>query len=95
MSSDAYQSVPLTLELTYDAEADASYLYLRKLQPNEKVAASLTAGEDVILDLDSENRLVGIEILRASGHLPNDLLEKFGIEKNRVDLTTRPRIEID
>lgn len=70
----------LDLLLTYDADADAAYLYLRSgmLDP---VAATVPVEVDgawlgVNLDLDEDGRLVGIEALDASRRLPTALLEQ-------------------
>ncbi len=66
------------MRVTYSAEADAAYIYFRAIEdggvartlnfvpwPNEP---SLNA------DFDEEGRLIGIEVLGASRHLPESLL---------------------
>jgi uncharacterized protein YuzE len=53
--------------MTYDSDVDAAYVYLQPptvVEPS--VATTLTVNADVNLDFDSEGRLVGVEILRAS-----------------------------
>jgi len=54
------------MKITYDKEADAAYVYLRKFDrsfTNKKVS------EDVILDFGPQGEVLGIEILNASHHL--------------------------
>lgn len=49
-------------ESGYDAEEDVLYIYSRKGKAKESVEVA----EDIILDTDLDNNLVGIEILYAS-----------------------------
>lgn len=49
------------IDMTYDPEADAAYIYLGK----GKIAETAEAGP-FIYDLDAEGRVIGIEILSAS-----------------------------
>ena len=51
----------------YDSEADAAYLRLA----DGKVVESEETAEGVVLDLDADNRILGIEILHASARLPS------------------------
>ena len=65
------------MKLTYDAEADAAYLYLTAgAKPGQ--AAKTWPGEGcadgVNLDFDAKGRLLGIEILEASRRLAPELL---------------------
>lgn len=52
------------MKMTYDREADALYIRLR--EPKERVEVTQVS-QDVACDLDAEGRVVGIEILNASG----------------------------
>lgn len=49
------------IDMTYDPEADAAYIYLAK----GKVAETAEAGP-FIYDMDDQGRVLGIEILGAS-----------------------------
>ncbi len=49
------------IDMTYDPEADAAYIYLGK----GKVAETTEAGP-FIYDVDAQGRVLGIEILHAS-----------------------------
>ena len=48
--------------LTYDKEADAAYIYLKKILPGE-VKDTIELNKSIILDFNSQKRLIGIEIL--------------------------------
>ena len=47
------------MKMTYDKEADALYIRLS----DKKVAESEETEKNVVLDFDSDNNIVGIEIL--------------------------------
>jgi superfamily II DNA or RNA helicase/uncharacterized protein YuzE len=54
-----------------DREHDVAYILVRPELRNQprKVAQSLRVGEDVVLDLDQDGQLIGIELLKASTRL--------------------------
>ena len=58
------------MEIEIDKEVDAAYIYLEDQSKTEEVARTITVNENIILDFDSSNRLVGIEVLNASKNLP-------------------------
>lgn len=69
------------MKITYDRSADAVYIYLSEKIENGGVFKTypcdpLEVDGIINLDLDGENKLVGIEILSASKKLPPELLEK-------------------
>ena len=51
------------MRITYDAEADAAYVYLTELVEEPETR---TVTNDVYMDFDEQGRLVGIEVLDAS-----------------------------
>ena len=53
------------MKVTYDRTADAVYIRLR---PHPGQGHVVRISEDVAVDLDSEDRPLGIEILGASGY---------------------------
>jgi uncharacterized protein YuzE len=66
------------MKITYDAIADAAYIYLADIEAGG-VARTYPcdpseAGAMINLDFDPNERLVGIEVLGASHHLPTELL---------------------
>ena len=66
------------MKITYDRVADAAYVYL-----SHKVDRPETrcVDEDIALDFDASDRLVGIEVLGASKRLDLDYLFHAGLEK--------------
>ena len=69
------------MEVTYDKEADAVYIYLKN--PIKRGEAKKTVPTDAgpILDFDKKGKLIGIEILWAS----KVLSRKFIKEAKRID----------
>lgn len=58
----------LAVDTTYDEDVDAGYIYFDSIAPGEAVRQVVVAAEglptlSVILDLDSDNKLLGIELL--------------------------------
>ena len=67
------------LEIRYDAEADAAYIYVVARGPGRTVARTTFCdveweGSAASLDLDAKGGLLGVEILGASKVLPASLL---------------------
>ena len=60
------------MKITYDSEADALYISLRK----GSAADAVDIEEGVVADLDGEGHVIGFEILDASKRMdPKDLRE--------------------
>ncbi|VVB83812.1 Uncharacterised protein [uncultured archaeon] len=57
------------MKLTYDKEADAVYIYLKEISEGE-VSQTISLNESINIDLSSERKVLGIEILNASKNLP-------------------------
>lgn len=74
------------LRITYDAEADASYIYLTDpIGSGEAVEQHVVdlpeSGGTVVLDLDQERRLLGIELIGVTSLLrPESVPERQGQE---------------
>jgi uncharacterized protein YuzE len=66
------------VRLTYDREADALYITLTTVEKGGVKRTWVGEGENqgVHLDFDAKNRLVGIEVLDASGRVAADVLRK-------------------
>ena len=66
------------MRVTYDPEIDAAYIYLREIETGGAAYTYPARPEietDMInLDFDREGRLIGIEVLSASRHLPAELI---------------------
>ena len=70
------------MKITYDGEVDAAYIYL-----TTKIIEPVTrqVDEDIILDFDGTNRLVGIEVLAASERLDLEYLAPLVENIGRIE----------
>jgi len=68
------------MRVRYDEEADALYIRLRKSEYDE----SDEIQEGFILDYDADGKIIGIEILEASAHLPLADLSTVNFEISRL-----------
>jgi uncharacterized protein YuzE len=65
-----------TVDITYDAEADAAYIRLAD-GPSERQVHSIAPPREngeIILDFDAGGKLIGIEVLGARAVVPDALL---------------------
>lgn len=60
----------------YDTEADAAYLSLA----DALVAESEEVARDVVVDLDADDHIVGLEVLHASRRLPDAVIHAEAAE---------------
>jgi len=67
------------MRVRYDEEADALYIRLREAEYYE----SDEIQEGFILDYDADGKIIGIEILEASAHLPLADLSTVNFEISR------------
>jgi uncharacterized protein YuzE len=75
-------SITRSMRLTYDSEVDAAYLYLAEDIGAGEAKTQIPVDDDrlngtVVLDLDWDGRVLGIEILGASLLLPHDILDEL------------------
>lgn len=70
------------MRITYDAEADAAYIYLTD---EVKEPETRQVDEDINLDVDIANRLIGIEVLDASKRLDLEYLSPLVENIGRVE----------
>jgi len=57
------------MKITLDREADAAYIYFKEISLGE-VVKTISLNDSINVDLDSDGRALGIEILDASKNLP-------------------------
>ncbi|WP_394888839.1 DUF2283 domain-containing protein [Mesorhizobium sp. AaZ16] len=62
----------MTLKVEYDAAANAAYIRFS----TEAVLDSEEVAEGIVLDYDTDGRIVGMEVLDARQHLPPAVLVK-------------------
>jgi uncharacterized protein YuzE len=53
----------------FDKEADAAYIYFKEIG-NGEVAETISLNESINIDMDKNGKVLGIEIIDASKHLP-------------------------
>jgi uncharacterized protein YuzE len=63
------------MEITFDKQADAIYIYLKK----RKVFQTKEITDDTIADLDKDGNVIGIELLSASKRIPIEKLSNVRI----------------
>jgi uncharacterized protein YuzE len=63
----------LMVRVEYDQKADAMYIWLRKAKHD----ISEELAENVVLDLDKNGRIIGIEVLDASKNLGKDIVTRI------------------
>ncbi len=61
------------VRVEYDSKVDAMYIWLRKA----RYEISEELAENVVIDLDKDGRIIGIEILDAAKKLGKELMEKI------------------
>jgi uncharacterized protein YuzE len=67
----------MPIRITYDAKADAAYIYLADvIEPGAAVRQAVTEPLGLILDFDVQDKLLGIEVLKASRVLREDTLSE-------------------
>lgn len=64
------------MKIQYDKLADALYIFLKK----GRIQKTIKAGKEVLIDVDKQGRIVGIEILNASRQIPKKEIGKIYTE---------------
>lgn len=70
----------LTLEVTYDSESDAAYISLNQFSGGWATSVNIDPVEIdgiVVMDLDEESRILGIEVQGATSKLPTALMDQI------------------
>lgn len=57
------------MKLEIDKEVDAAYIYLKDKIADGEVVRTISINDNITLDFDSSNKLLGIEVLNASENL--------------------------
>ncbi len=64
------------MKTEFDKEADAAYIYFKEIG-NGEVTETISLNDSVNVDLDKDGKVLGIEILDASQHLPSSSLKSL------------------
>ena len=62
------------MKITIDKEADAAYIYFKDIAPGE-VKKTISLNDSINIDLDENDKTIGIEILDASKNLPQAVIQ--------------------
>ena len=62
------------MKLEYDKDADAAYLYMQYPIKESGAKKTIQLNDNIILDFDENNKLLGVEILDASKVLNKKVL---------------------
>ena len=54
------------MKFEYDKEVDAAYIYIENTIKEGWVKQTIELNDNIILDFDHKNRLIGVEVLDAS-----------------------------
>jgi uncharacterized protein YuzE len=73
------KTIFVVARLTYDKEADAAYLYLKNPVGPGEVKKTTMVGDDINIDQDVYNQILGIEILN-SKLLPLLIRKELGLD---------------
>jgi len=57
------------MRIEFDKEADAAYIYLKEKINEGEAVRTIAINENIILDFNPDNKLIGIEVLNASKNL--------------------------
>lgn len=72
------------LEITYDEEVDAAYIYLCDLDKAPNLRTVTTEDGNLNIDIDKDTGvIVGIEILGSAFRLPPEIAALFQEKKNK------------
>ena len=64
------------MKIKLDKEANAAYIYIEEeINPGESVK-TIEVNEDIILDFNKDDKLIGIEILNAEENLTSNFLSE-------------------
>ena len=64
------------MRVEFDRSANAAYIYLREIEDGGVAKTVVIDEAPVQLDFDKHGRLIGIEVLRATRYLPDEVLKK-------------------
>jgi len=62
------------MKFEYDKDVDAAYIYLEYPLAEGQAKKTIQLNDNIILDFDAKNKLLGVEILSASKVLKKEVL---------------------
>ena len=64
------------MNFEYDKEVDAAYIYIENTIKEGWVKQTIELNDNIILDFDHKNRLIGVEVLDASKVLNKQVISE-------------------
>ncbi len=64
------------MRFEYDEDADAAYIYIKQSIKKGEVKKTIALNDNIIIDFDKNDKLIGVEILGASKILSRSVIEK-------------------
>lgn len=62
------------MKIEYDKEVDAAYIYLEYPIREGEVKKTIELNDNIVMDFDSDGKLIGVEVLNASKVLNKKVL---------------------
>ncbi|MEK6955116.1 MAG: DUF2283 domain-containing protein [Nanoarchaeota archaeon] len=62
------------MKLEYDKESDCAYIYIEYPIKDSLIKKTVKLNENILLDFDKNNKLLGVEVLNASVHLNSNVI---------------------
>ena len=62
------------MKFEYDEEVDAAYIYLKYPIKHGEAKKTITLNDNIVVDFDQNDKLIGVEILNASKVLAEKVL---------------------
>lgn len=72
------------MQITYDKEADAMYLYFQK---GKKVTRTIELADLLVADLDKQGKVIGVEVLCAARQIGKGAVRKKERSQNLFSMT--------
>lgn len=74
------------MRITYDADVDMAYIYLRNIGKGEvkRTLEFSGHGRRVVLDFDADRQLVGIEVFDAKKTLPMEAMSRAIVSGSKL-----------
>ena len=64
------------MKIEYDKEVDAAYIYLKYPIKDGEAKKTIELNDNIILDFDENEKLIGVEVLDASKVLNKEILSE-------------------
>jgi uncharacterized protein YuzE len=70
------------MKIDMDKDANAAYIYIKECIEEGEVAKTIEVNQDILLDFDKDNKLLGIEIKNAKENLSKELKKSLVFQQD-------------